>query len=159
MHRISIVVAVSGAALLASAATAPAAGVRPTGVFHGTTSQTDDRGAHAKIGFTAAKGRRLKKGKIQWRSTCDNGHSDLYSTSPFSVNVMSRGGAFSVVGGSGGEVEGKQASYDLTLRGRITSAHRAKGTFEGTLTVTDDAGNTAFTCKSGPVTWTAASKS
>ena len=135
----------AGVALLAPAV---ATGAKPAGKSYSGTSSLK-----TKVGFRLADGQ-VKSFAIGYVAPCDDGET-LRGTYRFKPARVRQGG-ISVRGPSTGTLpDGRTTASKLRLTGRLASG-KAKGTFSITTQMASLDGQGVATCRTGPVTWTAA---
>jgi hypothetical protein len=136
--------AVAGTALAGSSPPKP-----KSGAWTGSTAQFPAKGA---IVAKAKKGN-FKRGSVQWIAHCDN-RPDVTDTTDFGKAEVS-GGKFKLTGGGGGTDEsGGSYTIDYTLKGKMKSKRKAKGTWRVHLVYSDSNDKQTAECKSGSVGFT-----
>lgn len=143
------VAVLAAAAALATGAAMAAAGFQ-TGSYKGTTSQ----GQPVSMSLPAAH--RVARFQLQYVSKCDSGKS--FSDNPTVHHAFFTGTRFS---GTASYQNTNNPSVvvrvDMAVSGRPAGTGRAKGTFSAVAKVFDSASTQQIdTCRTGPVTWTAA---
>jgi hypothetical protein len=140
--------ALMAAALVALVAVPLAVGAAlPGGAKYAGT--TDDN--HAVTVRLSGDAKRVKRLRINYTVTCDDGHSGDTYTDVLNAKVRSDH-SFRASGMYTGSGDGSQNVFKTT--GKVF-ARRASGTFSLTATSKPDANGTVLKCKTGKLTWSA----